>query len=104
MGNVQQKSESSAAEKTKKETKEPEKFKVILLNDDFTTMDFVIEVLVKVFAKDVVSATRIMREVHRQGSGIAGIYTYDIARTKADEVHKMARSHEFPLKCIIEKA
>ena len=95
---------SSTLEKTKKETKEPERFKVILHNDDFTTMEFVIEILVKIFGKDVVAATKIMRDVHKKGSGVAAIYSYDIARTKVQEVHSSAKANGFPLKCTIEKA
>ena len=67
-------------------------------------MEFVIEVLVKIFGRDVVSATRIMRDVHKKGSGVAAIYSYDIARTKVQEVHTLAKANDFPLKCTVEKA
>lgn len=103
MSDAERRTGSSTIEKTKKEIKEPDKYKVILLNDDFTTMEFVVEVLVKVFQKDVVSATKIMRQVHEKGQGLVGLYSYDIARTKVSEVHQMAKSREYPLKCRIEK-
>ena len=86
------------------EVREPEQYRVLLLNDDYTTMDFVVEVLIKVFHKDILSATRIMFDVHRKGRGLVGTYTYDIASTKAERVHRMAREREFPLRCTVEPA
>ena len=86
------------------DVREPEMYRVVLHNDDYTTMDFVVEVLVTVFHKDIISATRIMLDVHRKGRGLVGTYTYDIARTKVDQVHRMAREREFPLKCTMERA
>lgn len=103
MADNENRRDTSIQEKTRNKTVEPDRYKVILLNDDFTTQEFVIEVIVKVFQKDVVQATRIMREVHTKGSGIVGRYSYDIARTKVNEVHKMARERDFPLTCRIEK-
>jgi ATP-dependent Clp protease adaptor protein ClpS len=76
---------------------------VILVNDDYTTMDFVIEVLIGVFHKPAAEATRIMLDVHENGKGVCGVYTYDIATTKIDLVHKLARKREFPLKCSLEE-
>ncbi|TVQ27444.1 MAG: ATP-dependent Clp protease adaptor ClpS [Spirochaetaceae bacterium] len=84
--------------------REPDLYRVILHNDDYTTMDFVIEVLVSVFRKGIFAATRIMLDVHKRGRGEAGRYTYDIARTKVGQVTEMARSREFPLKCTMERA
>ena len=86
------------------DVREPEMYRVVLHNDDYTTMEFVVEVLVTVFHKDIISATRIMLDVHRKGRGLVGTYTYDIARTKVDQVHRMAREREFPLKCTMERA
>lgn len=81
---------------------EPAKFVVILLNDDYTTMEFVIEVLQKYFRKTTEEATEIMLQVHQQGKGVAGIYTHDIAETKAAQVNEHAKSRGFPLKCTVE--
>jgi ATP-dependent Clp protease adaptor protein ClpS len=93
---------TKTSEKNRGKLSEPEKFRVILLNDDYTTMDFVIEILVVIFHKDVEEANRIMLNVHRNGRGIAGIYSWDIASTKAGQVHAAAREHEFPLRCLVE--
>lgn len=86
------------------EIKEPEMYKVLLHNDHYTTMVFVIEVLQKVFRKPIIEATKIMLDVHRKGIGVVGVYTYDVARTKTMQVHAMAREREFPLQCSFEKA
>ncbi|GAB1482206.1 ATP-dependent Clp protease adapter ClpS [Treponema sp.] len=86
------------------ELKEPEEFRVILLNDDYTTMEFVVAVLVTVFRKSIDDADRIMMDVHRKGRGLVGLYPWDIATTKAEQVHSMARQEEFPLRCLVEKA
>jgi ATP-dependent Clp protease adaptor protein ClpS len=83
-------------------TREPDMYKVLLHNDDYTTMDFVVEVLMVVFSKELQEATRIMMDVHRKGLGVCGVYTYEIAETKVDTVHAMARAHGFPLKCSME--
>ncbi|MDR1108490.1 MAG: ATP-dependent Clp protease adaptor ClpS [Spirochaetaceae bacterium] len=90
---------------SKKEEKlqEPGEFRVILLNDHYTTMDFVVDVLVMIFHKDENDANRIMLDVHRKGRGLVGVYPWDIAQTKMDQVHLLAREHDFPLRCIIEK-
>lgn len=85
------------------EIHEPKLYRVILCNDDYTTMDFVIEILIAVFHKPAAEATRIMLDVHKKGKGLCGIYTYDIATTKIDQVHQMARKREFPLKCSLEE-
>jgi ATP-dependent Clp protease adaptor protein ClpS len=90
---------------TKKEekTKEPEEFQVILLNDHYTTMDFVVDILVLIFHKSEVDANQIMMDIHRKGRGIVGVYPWDIAQTKREQVHCIAQEHDFPLRCIIEK-
>ena len=83
--------------------REPRNFKVLLHNDDYTTMEFVVMVLVTVFAKNSDEATRIMLNVHHQGIGIAGVYTREVAETKVAIVHRLARRHQFPLKCTLEQ-
>lgn len=85
------------------EVKEPPMFKVLLLNDDYTTMEFVVEVLMYVFHKPVEEATRIMLNVHRQGMGVCGVYPHEIAQTKVETVETLARENGFPLKCIMER-
>jgi len=82
---------------------EPKMYKVILHNDNYTAMDFVIRILVEVFHKPLAEATKIMMNVHRKGRGICGIYTYNIALTKVHRVQSMARQSEFPLKCTLEE-
>jgi len=83
---------------------EPKMFRVILHNDHYTTMDFVIEVLVKIFHMPAAKATQIMLDVHKKGIGICGVYTRDIASTKVSRVHDMAQEKQFPLKCSYEEA
>ncbi len=82
---------------------EPSLYRVLLLNDDYTTMEFVIEILKIVFRKSVDEATRIMLNVHQAGAGLCGIFTFEIAETKVDTVHSLARENGFPLKCTMEK-
>lgn len=81
---------------------EPKMYKVLLHNDHYTTMDFVIEVLVGIFHKSASEATQLMLDVHKKGTGLCGIFTYDIARSKVDKVHALARDRQFPLKCSCE--
>jgi ATP-dependent Clp protease adaptor protein ClpS len=90
--------------KNDQEIREPKMYRVILHNDDYTTMDFVIEVLISIFHKPAADATRIMIDVHKKGKGICGVYPYDIAATRVVRVHQMARKREFPLKCTLEEA
>jgi ATP-dependent Clp protease adaptor protein ClpS len=92
------------ASKTNEKYKEPESFRVILLNDNYTTMDFVVEVLMVIFHKNPEDAFRIMLDVHRKGKGIVGVFTWDIAATKTEQVHAAAKANEFPLRCIVEPA
>jgi ATP-dependent Clp protease adaptor protein ClpS len=87
----------------RKKIKEPPMYKVFLHNDDYTTMEFVVEVLVVIFRKSGEEATKIMLNVHRQGMGLCGVYTYELAETKINAVHMMAESQGFPLKCSMEK-
>jgi ATP-dependent Clp protease adaptor protein ClpS len=93
---------TKTAEKPELKFKEPEEFRVILLNDDYTTREFVVEILIVVFHKSAVDATRIMLDVHRKGRGLVGMYPWDIAQTRVNQVHEIARKHEFPLRCIVE--
>lgn len=82
---------------------EPPRYKVLLHNDDYTTMDFVVLILQTVFNKDTVTATEIMLNVHKAGVGVAGIYTRDVAETKVAVVHELSRKNEHPLKCTMEE-
>lgn len=82
---------------------EPSMYKVILHNDDYTTMEFVVEILMLVFSKSPEDAVRIMLNVHHKGIGICGVYTYEVSETKVNTVHALARQHGFPLKCTMEK-
>jgi ATP-dependent Clp protease adaptor protein ClpS len=91
-------------EEVEKELKEPDMYNVVLHNDDYTTREFVVEVLQVVFHKPAIEATRIMLDVHKKGRGVVGVYTWDIAQTKVATVHKMAKEREYPLKCTIEAA
>ena len=83
------------------ELDEPRLFEVVLLNDDYTTMEFVIDVLMRFFRKDFSEAKRIMYQVHEKGSGVCGIYPYEIAESKVNQVIEYARSHNFPLLCVL---
>ena len=85
------------------ELREPKLYRLILLHDHYTTMDFVVDVLVKELHKPAVEATKIMLDVHRRGRGVCGIYTYDIAVTKVNRVQTMAKMREFPLRCTMEE-
>lgn len=89
--------------KTKPKTKKPAMYKVLLLNDDYTPMEFVVHVLERFFSKTGDEATRIMLHVHRRGVGICGVYTYEIAEAKVNQVMDLARRHQHPLQCTLEK-
>jgi ATP-dependent Clp protease adaptor protein ClpS len=89
-------------ERTRQQTNEPRMFKVLLLNDDYTTMDFVIEILETVFHKPPAEAYRIMMAVHTQGKGLCGLYPHEIAETKVTAVVERARSNGFPLLAAME--
>lgn len=95
--------EDGLAVKVKIRTKRPAMYKVLLLNDDFTPMEFVVYVLERVFRKSHEEATDIMLKVHQDGVGVAGIYTYEIAETKVDQVMTLARQNEHPLQCTMER-
>jgi ATP-dependent Clp protease adaptor protein ClpS len=95
--------ESGLMLKVRPKTQKPSMYKVLLLNDDFTPMDFVVHILEKFFNKNRQEATDIMMNVHRKGVGVCGIYTYEIAETKVTQVMDYARGHEQPLQCTMEK-
>ncbi len=82
---------------------ESKRYKVVLLNDDFTSMDFVVEVLMELFDHSVDSAINIMLQIHRAGRGVCGSYTYEVAETKISQVEKRAKENEYPLKAIMEE-
>jgi len=89
--------------KTKPQTKRPSLYRVLLLNDDYTPMEFVVHVLERFFNKDREAATRIMLHVHHHGIGECGVYTYEVAETKVTQVMDFARKHQHPLQCVMEK-
>jgi ATP-dependent Clp protease adaptor protein ClpS len=89
--------------KTRPKTKKPSLYKVLLLNDDYTPMEFVVHVLEKCFGKGREEATRIMLHVHQKGVGVCGVFTYEVAETKVTQVMDFARQHGHPLQCTMEK-
>ncbi|MDN3565806.1 ATP-dependent Clp protease adapter ClpS [Paeniroseomonas aquatica] len=89
--------------KTRTRTKKPAMYKVLMLNDDYTPMEFVVHVLERFFQKNREEATRIMLHVHRRGVGVCGVYTYEVAETKVTQVMDLARQNQHPLQCTIEK-
>ena len=89
--------------KTRPKTKRPAMYKVLMLNDDYTPMEFVVHVLERFFGKNREEATRIMLLVHQRGVGICGVYTYEVAETKVTQVMDLARQNQHPLQCTIEK-
>jgi ATP-dependent Clp protease adaptor protein ClpS len=89
--------------KTKPQTKRPNLYRVLILNDDYTPMEFVVHVLERFFGKDNEAATRIMLHVHHHGLGECGVYTYEVAETKVTQVMDFARKHQHPLQCVMEK-
>ena len=95
--------DSSVAVQTKTRTKKPPMYKVLLLNDDFTPMEFVVHVLERFFNKTRDEATDVMLHVHRRGVGLCGVYTYEVAETKVTQVMDFARANEQPLQCTMEK-
>jgi Uncharacterized conserved protein len=93
----------SVVTKSRTKTQRPSMYKVLLLNDDFTPMEFVVHVLERFFNKDREDATRIMLHVHHTGVGVCGVYTYEVAETKVAQVTDYARQHQHPLQCTMEK-
>lgn len=100
----QNRTDGAVQERAEIRNKEPKLYNVILLNDDYTTMEFVIHILETLFQKSPAEAYRIMMQVHRQGRGLAGVYAWEVAETKADRVASLASEAGFPLRATIEEA
>jgi ATP-dependent Clp protease adaptor protein ClpS len=92
------------ATKTRSKPKKPSQYKVLMLNDDYTPMEFVVLVLKRFFSMDLEQATRVMLHVHQRGVGVCGIFPYEIAETKVNQVMDFARQNQHPLQCTLEKA
>lgn len=103
MGNYSPEADDVVRSETLEDVREPSMYRVLLHNDDYTTMEFVVEILQFVFNKSAEEATLIMLKVHNEGIGLCGVYTYEIAETKVDAVQVLAREREFPLKCTMER-
>lgn len=97
------KGQSQVILETRPRTKKPSMYKVIMLNDDYTPMEFVVHVLQRFFNKDINEATEIMLHVHQNGVGICGVFTFEVAETKVTQVIDLARQHQHPLQCTMEK-
>ncbi len=95
--------EESTEVENEEEIKEPSMYKVLLINDDYTSMDFVVDILTSVFHKSIEAAVQIMMSVHENGSGLCGVYTYEIAETKVETVHSLAEENGYPLRSTMEK-
>jgi ATP-dependent Clp protease adaptor protein ClpS len=96
--------EAGVATKTKARPKKPSQYKVLLLNDDYTPMEFVVMVLKRFFSMDLEQATRVMLHVHQRGVGVCGVFSYEVAETKVTQVMDFARENQHPLQCTLEKA
>lgn len=94
----------SVATKTRAKPKKPSQYKVLMLNDDYTPMEFVVMVLKRFFGMDLEQATRVMLHVHQKGVGVCGIFPYEVAETKVNQVMDFARQNQHPLQCTLEKA
>jgi ATP-dependent Clp protease adaptor protein ClpS len=103
MPNYDSQHDGAVQTESKQKLQKPPLYKVLLHNDNYTTMEFVVHVLVEVFNHAEVSAYRIMLQVHNQGMGVAGVYTFEIAETKIAKVIRLAREHEYPLLCTMEE-
>ena len=95
--------ETELLNRDEEKLKEPGECMVILLNDNYTTREFVVEILQLVFHKNPAEAKKIMLNVHHKGRGMVGVYTWDIANTKANQVHSIAKQYDYPLKCVVEE-
>ena len=104
MSNDQKQTGDLVKERVAPKNEDPKLYKVLLINDDYSTMEFVVQVLETVFQKSPAEAFRIMMQVHTQGAGIAGVYPWEVAETKVDTVTKMARSAGYPLRATTEEA
>jgi ATP-dependent Clp protease adaptor protein ClpS len=96
--------EIGVATRTRPKTKKPSNYKVLMLNDDYTPMEFVVLVLQRFFSMDIEDATRVMLQVHQQGIAVCGVFTYEVAETKVAQVVDFARENQHPLQCTLEKA
>lgn len=96
--------QAGVATKTRAKSKKPSQYKVLLLNDDYTPMEFVVMVLKRFFRMDLEQATRVMLHVHQRGVGVCGVYPYEVAETKVTQVMDCARENQHPLQCTLEKA
>ena len=96
--------QAGVATKTRAKPKKPSQYKVLLLNDDYTPMEFVVIVLKRFFRMDMEEATRVMLHVHQKGVGVCGIFPYEVAETKVNQVMDFARQNQHPLQCTLEKA
>ena len=94
--------DTAVAVESEKKVERPRRYRVVLLNDDYTTMEFVVMVLTNVFHRSRERAVEIMLHVHHEGAGVAGVYTLEVAETKVAKVAEIARQHEFPLRCTME--
>lgn len=97
-------SQVGIATKTRAKPKKPSRYKVLMLNDDYTPMEFVVLVLKRYFSMDLEQATRVMLHVHQRGVGVCGIFPYEVAETKVNQVMDFARQNQHPLQCTLEKA
>jgi len=103
MGEYNPELEEGVDSEIRDHVREPPMYRVLLHNDDYTTMDFVVEIIMLVFNKSPEEAVNIMLNVHRKGMGLCGVYTYEVSETKVETVHAIAREQGFPLKCTMEK-
>lgn len=95
---------AGVATRTRTRTKKPTPYKVLMLNDDYTPMEFVVLVLQSIFKMDIEGATRVMLHVHQRGVGVCGVFSYEVAETKVSQVIDLARENQHPLQCTLEKA
>ena len=102
--NLELEEESRTLVKPEPATKTPSFYKVVILNDDFTPRDFVVELLKKFFRKDEAEATQLMLDVHNKGAGVAGVFTLEIAETKAYQANDYSKQRKYPLRCVVKKA
>ncbi len=102
MAGTDRRTDGEVLERTRQETRQPQLYKVLLLNDDYTTMEFVVEVLESIFNKQPAEAFRIMMAVHTQGKGLCGVYPHEVAETKVEAVVGRARENGFPLRAAME--
>jgi ATP-dependent Clp protease adaptor protein ClpS len=99
---IERDGDTAVIEQVERKVQKPKLFKVLLHNDDYTTMEFVVMVLMSIFHHGEPDAVQIMLHVHQSGMGVAGVYSYEIAETKSAKVTELARQHEYPLRCSIE--